>query len=69
MNRIQESNVPLNEKALFSINDLRNYLSLGRNNAQEVGRTAGAEVKFGSRVLYSRRKIDEYIETLQKELH
>lgn len=69
MNKIQVSNIPLNEKALLSINDLRSYLSLGRNNAQEIGRTAGAEVRLGGRVLYSRRKIDEYIETLQKELH
>lgn len=69
MNKIQTNNVPLNEKALLSIDDLRGYLSLGRNNSQEVGRMAGAEVRLGGRVLYSRRKIDEYIETLQKELH
>ena len=69
MNKIQTNNVPLNEKALLSIDDLRGYLSLGRNNSQEVGRMAGAEVRLGNRVLYSRKKIDEYIDRLPEPAH
>lgn len=55
---------PLTESRLFSINDLQQYLSLGRTRAQEIGNAAGAAVSVGRRKLYDRRKIDAYIDTL-----
>ena len=52
------------EKRLFSIEELQQYLSLGRTRASEVGAAAGATVKIGRRKLFDKVKIDSYIERL-----
>ena len=46
------------------IKELRQYLNVGRDTAKRIAREAGAEIRIGSRVLYDREKIDEYMESL-----
>jgi len=50
-------------KRLLDIKELCFYLSLGRNSASTLGAEIGARVQFGSRVLYDRKKIDEWIDS------
>lgn len=57
-----EKAVNLEGKRLLDIKELCFYLSLGRNNASELGKEAGARVQFGTRVLYDRKKIDAWID-------
>lgn len=54
-----------NEKArLMDIEELRAYTSLGRNSAMNLGEEIGAKVQIGRRVLWDRRKIDDYFNSL-----
>lgn len=54
-----------NEKArLMDIEELRAYTSLGRNSAMKLGEEIGAKVQIGRRVLWDRRKIDDYFNSL-----
>ena len=48
----------------LGIDELTEYLSIGRGSAREVGKAAGAVVKIGKRVIYDKNKIDMYIESL-----
>lgn len=57
-----EKDVNLEGKRLLDIKELCFYLSLGRNNASVFGKEIGARVQFGTRVLYDRKKIDEWID-------
>lgn len=43
------------------------YLAVGRNTAEKIGRAAGARFKVGRRVLYRRDKIDAYIDSIDAE--
>lgn len=47
---------------LMGISELMRYTSLGRNTAMELGKNSNAIVRIGKRVLYDRRKIDQYID-------
>lgn len=47
---------------LMKIDDLMRYTSLGRNTAMNLGKSANAIVRIGTRVLYDRKKIDRYID-------
>lgn len=38
--------------------------NVGRNKAYELGKEAGAEIKLGSRRLYSVKKIESYLESM-----
>lgn len=49
---------------LMDTEELRAYTSLGRNNAMKLGKEIGAEVRIGRRVLWDRRKVDEYVNSL-----
>lgn len=52
------------ESRLMDTEELRAYTNLGRNNAIKLGEEIGAKVKIGRRVLWDRRKIDEYFNSL-----
>lgn len=52
------------ESRLMDTEELRAYTNLGRNNAMKLGEEIGAKVQIGRRVLWDRRKIDEYFNTL-----
>lgn len=53
-----------NMSRLMSTDELRAYTNLGRNKAMELGEKIGARVYIGKRVLWDRKKIDKYIDTL-----
>lgn len=44
--------------------ELRAYTGLGRNNAMLFAEEIGAKVKVGRRVLWDRKKIDQYLDEL-----
>ena len=52
------------ESRLMDTEELRAYTNLGRNNAMKFGEEIGAKVQIGRRVLWDRRKIDEYFNSL-----
>ena len=52
------------ESRLLDTEELRAYTNLGRNNAMKLGEEIGAKVQIGRRVLWDRRKIDEYFNSL-----
>ena len=52
------------ESRLMDTEELRAYTNLGRNNAVKLGEEIGAKVQIGRRVLWDRRKIDEYFNSL-----
>lgn len=59
-------NTPLisTESRLMDTEELRAYTNLGRNNAMKLGEEIGAKVKIGKRVLWDRRKIDQYFDEI-----
>lgn len=63
MNKNQNT-VPFSEKKLLSITDLCAFLSLGKNKAREIGDISGARREIGSRVLYDRVTIEQYIDKM-----
>ena len=54
----------ISENRLMDTEELRAYTNLGRNNAMKLGEEIGAKVKIGKRVLWDRKKIDQYINEL-----
>lgn len=52
------------EPRLMDTEQLRAYTNLGRNNAMKLGEEIGAKVQIGRRVLWDRRKVDEYFNSL-----
>lgn len=52
------------ESRLMDTEELRAYTNLGRNNAMKLGEEIGAKVKIGRRVLWDKRKVDEYFDSL-----
>lgn len=55
---------PTGMSRLLSKEALRDYLSLGRDKAEQIAEDAGAKIKVGRRTLYDREKIDAYIDSL-----
>ena len=51
------------EKILLDINDLQMMLSCGRNAALMIGQEADAIVMLGSKKLYRREAIENYVRT------
>lgn len=49
---------------LMDTEELRVYVSLGKNNAVKLGEEIGAKVQIGRRVLWDRKKIDEYFNSI-----
>ena len=52
------------ESRRMDTEELRAYTNLGRNNAMKLGEEIGAKVKIGRRVLWDKRKVDEYFDSL-----
>lgn len=50
---------------LINLKLLMSYVGLGEKRAAQLGREAGAVVRYGSRVLYDRERIDQYIDQLR----
>lgn len=51
------------EKILVNTRELAGLLSIGYNNAADVGERAGAIVKIGNRKLYNVEQIKRYVAT------
>lgn len=49
---------------LMNTEELRAYTNLGRNNAMKLGEEIGAKVQVGKRVLWDRKKLDQYLNQL-----
>lgn len=47
---------------LISLEELMRYTSLGRSSAMKVVEGACAAVRIGKRVVYDRKKIDQWID-------
>lgn len=54
----------IGESRLMDTEELRAYTNLGRNNAMKLGEEIGARVQIGRRVLWDRRKVDEYFNSI-----
>ncbi|MDD7143838.1 MAG: hypothetical protein PUI73_08730 [bacterium] len=52
------------ESRLMDTEELRAYTNLGRNNAMKLGEEIGAKVQIGRRVLWDRKKVDKYFDSL-----
>lgn len=52
------------ESRLLDRNSLCAYLNLGANTAVSFAKRSGAEIRFGRRTLYDRRKIDLALDEL-----
>lgn len=52
------------ESRLMDTEELRAYTNLGRNNAMKLGEEIGARVQIGRRVLWDKKKVDEYFDSL-----
>ena len=57
------------EKRMLSINELSDYIGLGRNKSMEIGRSIGALKKIGSRCLYDKKIVDTYLDALPSEAY
>ena len=62
--RQRTNDLEVGNARLMDTEELRSYTSLGRNSAMKLGEEIGAKVKIGRRVLWDRRKIDEYFNSL-----
>lgn len=62
--RLRAANAITGQSRLMDTEELRAYTSLGRNNAMKLGEEIGAKVQVGRRVLWDRRKVDEYFNAL-----
>lgn len=56
------------EKRLLGVNELTQYLSMGKNKSVEYARSIGAERRFGKRVLFDKVVIDKAINESVYEL-
>ena len=56
-------------KIMVDINSLQEMLSCGKVTASQIGESAGAVLRFGRRKLYNVEKINEYINSMTKEVN
>lgn len=61
---MNKRNTPKSEVRLMSVDQLADYIGMGRNSALKFGAEAGAVKRFGRRVMYDRRIIDNAIDKL-----
>lgn len=64
MNLRTKENVQSTNVRLMDTEELRAYTNLGRNNAMKLGEEIGARVQIGRRVLWDKKKVDEYFDSL-----
>jgi hypothetical protein len=51
---------------LIGLKALQSYVGLGEKNAAQLGREAGAVVRYGARILYDITEIDRYIDQMKE---
>ena len=62
--RIRESN-NVKQVRMMNLDELCCYTGLGRNTAMKFGKEAKANKRYGKRVLYDRKIIDEALDNLE----
>jgi hypothetical protein len=63
MSHTSSIKIPPSDKILVNTRELAGLLSIGYNNAADVGERAGATVKIGRRKLYNVEQVKHYIAT------
>lgn len=62
--RMRENRIESLESRLMDTRQLCVYTNMGRNSAMKLGNEIGARVQVGSRVLWDKKKIDNYIDEI-----
>lgn len=62
MRKTDTSTVGVEAKILVSTDELRGLLGCGRATAVRIGMEAGARIQVGKRVLWKRKRVQEYLE-------
>lgn len=57
-------NITPTNSRLLGIKELMVYTNLGRNSALKLGEDSHSKIRIGRRVLYDKRKLDQYINRL-----
>lgn len=60
----RKSDILITEKRMLSIIEASNYTGLGRNSFRSWADEIGATRKYGTRVLFDRKVIDEAIDQM-----
>lgn len=53
-------------KLYVDITGLQAMLSIGKTSAMKIGKEAGAVTKVGKRVIYSVKRIEQYMDSLRE---
>ena len=61
---MKERNCGNGENRLMSTKELMDYVGLGRNKAVIFGDSISARIQVGKRVLWDRRKLDKYLDSI-----
>lgn len=56
------------EPRFLNIEQLMEYTTLGKSRAGELGRKSGAAIYVGRRVLYDKKKLDAYLESISERV-
>ena len=62
MNALQTSPVDLNQVVALTLEQAKARYNIGSNKLYEISDLAQANIRIGSKRLYSRAKLDEYFE-------
>ena len=62
MNKMQNSDIPIDKKMCVASQELQEILGCGRWTAEKIGRESKSVVKVGKRKLYNLKKISAYID-------
>lgn len=60
-------NLETTNKGAIDITELMEYLSVGRQSADKVGKEAGAIIRIGRRKLFNVKKIQAYLDSKCEE--
>lgn len=63
---MKNTNNASNEKRLLNVNELADYLGLGRCTADTLATKINARINIGRRVLYDKNIVDEYLDKHSK---
>ena len=66
MNKTGFNELPINKRLTIDTAELIRVLSCGRQTAVEIGKQAGAEIRFGKRQLWNVEKIKKYLDAISE---
>ena len=64
MNSTRSNELPINDRLTISTAELISVLSCGRQTAVELGKEAGAEIRYGGRQLWNVEKLKKYLDSI-----